>query len=402
MSGGDDEVGFETVDWGAVQSGRRRLSGPVVVFVLQALALGAWFAWDYTTVDEFGYTVAELGWTATALDWLTLFALSILVSFGLLPALARPDRVRALWKRYPRDVVSVSSLVVVAVVFVVGAVGPEFVARPAFNFELRTQPPVGFAVRDTWTDDCIRRVGEDRCAGTWRAPLGTTEAGHDIAAWLVYGARTTVQFVLIAVALVTPIAVGIGAVAGYVGGRYDAVLSQVIEIQRTVPTFIVYFLAAIFVGPTLFVLVLVYGLFDWADAAALVRSEARSVRERGYVRAARSAGATRLDVLRRHVVPNVAGAVLTSVTTLVPKLILVEALLSFLALSGGDSRSWGGLVFRGIGPQGNQVAMGVGQEILKFDSLWWIATLPTVAIALTVLATSLVGDALRDAVDTRT
>jgi peptide/nickel transport system permease protein len=395
---------FETVDWDDLGGGGVFPPRSVLVFLAQVAVLVPWVVWDHETVTEFGYTVAELRWHADALDWLTLFAGAVVVSFVVVPALQRPGRVRTLARRYPRDPASLGALVVVGLVATVGVVGPFLVSPPAFNFELRTQPPLGFSVQSTWTDDCLRPLaGGDRCGGTWAAPLGTTEDGHDVATWLVYGARAAVQIVLVTTTLVAPIAVAVGSVAGYLGGRYDAVLSRVIELQETVPTFIVYFLAVIFVGPTLFVLVLVYGLFDWGETAALVRAEARSIREQSYVRAARSAGASRLDVLRRHVVPNVGDAVLTSVSTLAPKLILIEALLSFLALSGARSNSWGRLIFRAIGPQSRTsgVSLGVGQELLKFDSLWWIGTMPAVAIAVTVIATSVVGDALTSALDTR-
>lgn len=392
----EDTETFETVDWEGLGDGGRLPSPSVLVFLAQTAALVAAVVWDHETVTDFGYTVAELQWHASALDWLTLFALVVLVSFGLVPALQRPGRVRAVAGRYPRTPAGLLSLGGILALVTVGVVGPELAPYPEFNFDLTTQPPLGFKVLSTFTNDCLRPIaGGDYCAGTWAAPLGTTEDGHDIAVWLAYGARTTVQFVLVSVTLIAPIAVAVGSVAGYLGGRWDAVLSRVIEVQQTVPTFIVYFLAVIFVGPTLFVLVLVYGLFDWADTAALVRAEARSIRTESYVRAARSAGASRLDVLRSHVVPNVGDAVLTSVSTLIPKLVLVEALFAFLKLSSADSRSWGRLIFRGIGNTG-----GVSQ-LPAFDQLWWISVLPTAAVALTVIVTSVFGDALRDALDAR-
>jgi peptide/nickel transport system permease protein len=386
---------FESIDWAAVGGTDRLPSLSTAVFLALQVVLVPAVVWDNQTVTDFGYTVAELQWHATALDWLTLFALTVLVSFGLVPALQRPGRVRAVLGRYPKTPGAVLSAVGVGALVVLGVLGPELVAYPEFNFERQTQPPVGFRVLSTFTNDCVTVAGGDYCRGTWAAPLGTTEDGHDIVGWLAYGTRTTVQFVLVAVTLIAPLAVGVGSVAGYLGGRWDAVLSRVIEVQQTVPTFIVYFLAVIFVGPTLFVLVLVYGLFDWADTAALVRSEARSLRTESYVRAARSAGATKFDVLRRHVVPNVGDAVLTSVSTLIPKLVLVEALFAFLKLSSAESRSWGRLIFRGIGNTG-----GVSQ-LPAFDQLWWIATIPTAAVALTVIVTTVFGDALRDALDAR-
>ena len=162
---------------------------------------------------------------------------------------------------------------------------------------------------------------------------------------------------------------------------------------------IVYFLLVVASGPTLFTLVVAYGLFNWGDLARLVRSEALSIKQEGYVTAARSAGAGPLTVVRRHLVPNVSSTVVATLGMVIPKLILIEALFSFLGLSGDRSYFWGQLVQRGLFEgsldEGTIVDMG------NLEGLWWIPVLPAVANSLSVLLFFLFGDALQSAVDPR-
>jgi peptide/nickel transport system permease protein len=152
--------------------------------------------------------------------------------------------------------------------------------------------------------------------------------------------------------------------------------------------------------PTLFSLVLVFGLLSWEELARSIRAAVISEREADYVVAARNAGAGRFTIVRRHVLPNVSGTVLTGITNAVPKLVMIEALFAFLGLAGPKSYSWGRLIYRGLQFNKNQqdLPMGFGAPIF-FESAYWVILSGAASIALTVLALTVFGDALQRAID---
>jgi peptide/nickel transport system permease protein len=204
---------------------------------------------------------------------------------------------------------------------------------------------------------------------------------------LVSGMRVAVTLSLVTATIIVAVATAVGTVAGFVGGRVDAALTGYVDLQRTVPAFLVYVVFAFLTKPSLLGLVIVFGLLNWGGVAHVVRSEVQAVREAGYVRAARSAGAGRVHVLRTHVLPSVSGGVAVATTRQIATLVLVEAAISYLELNDVMVRSWGEIV-----------ASGMGQW---FPVNWWVVAWPGLALVATVVAVSVVGDALRDVFDPR-
>ncbi|WP_257298801.1 ABC transporter permease [Haloarchaeobius sp. FL176] len=224
------------------------------------------------------------------------------------------------------------------------------------------------------------------CYGTWDYPLGTARYGQGLIPLVFTGMRVSLQVALICSMLIVPLATLVGTVAGYVGGVVDDLLMSYTDIQQTVPAIIVYMITIHVYGRSLFVLVVVFGLFSWAGAARLVRSEVIQRREADFVTAARSAGAGHWRIMGRHILPNVSNTVLTSVTRQIPNLILAEAAIAFLALNNIMLPSWGETI----------------SSQLKFiPDGWWMSTIPVIVLSVTVLSFSVLGDALRDVLDPR-
>lgn len=394
----DVELDSDTEDGSGVLSGARN-APRLTAFVLGMLAVGSFYAYDVFLATGFT-TVGK--WDVSQLDWLTLVAAVGVVAFAVVPVVLDVGTLRRFWHNYPKDVISLASLAVVGVVAVLGVVAPVFVGTPEVSLQVSRQPPVYTSVSSTVVPVCKGSVVGGHCHGTWDHPLGTTRGGESVLEWTVYGARTAVQFAVVTVAIMAPIAVAVGALAGYYGGRVDDTLMTYVDAQSAIPAVVIYFFVVYFLGPSLFALVLIFGLFSWEEMARTVRTSVVSERTEGYVTAARSAGASDLAILRRHILPNVSSAVVTTVSTAVPKLILIEALFSFVGLSGDASYSWGQLVRRGVafGTGGGQGSPPMGAfDPLVFEASWWIAVVPALALTVAALALTLVGDAVQEAVD---
>jgi peptide/nickel transport system permease protein len=162
-----------------------------------------------------------------------------------------------------------------------------------------------------------------------------------------------------------------------------------VDTQQTVPALFIYIALAVLYGPSLALMVVVFGLFNWGDVARLVRSEALQVREMEFITVARGAGVTPWQVVRHHVLPNVTATVLSVTALKLPLLVTVEATLSYLKF--GDPRivSWGNVVSVGVLWHENPALY------------WWVGVVPIGALVVTALAISLFGTALQDALDPR-
>ncbi len=376
-----------------------RSSPPVAALLVGLVVVGGLLAYDAWFAT--GPLYAE--WEPTRMDWLTLLAGVAAVAFGVVPAVRRPDRVAAVWSSYPKTPTTVVALAVVVAFVVVGAVAPALVPEPEIDLFAQLQPPPYMSIPARYTNECVGRIVGNHCYGSMQYPLGTTRGGENILHWALYGAGIAFQFALVTTAIMVPVAVAVGTAAGYFGGRVDSVLMGYVDVQAAVPAVVVYFVVILFTSPTLFALVLVFGLFSWEEMARSIRATVRAEKEEGYVMAARNAGAGPLTVLRRHVLPNVSGTVLTNVTNVVPKLIMIEALFAFLGLAGAQSYSWGRLIFRAVqsesfGGFGGGLPASFGDPIM-LESAYWVAGVPALSIAVTVLALTAVGDALQRALD---
>jgi peptide/nickel transport system permease protein len=219
-------------------------------------------------------------------------------------------------------------------------------------------------------------------------PFGTDQLSRDVLARVVSGARISLAVAALAVALSVTLGAGVGLVAGYWGGAVDTVIMRFVDGALAVPRlFLLLLVLAVPDRVPLLALILLIGTTGWFATSRLVRAEVLRLREETYVRAAEALGASRRRVIFRHLLVNSAGPLLVAATLGVGDVILLEAGLSFLGLGvQPPTPSWGGMIMD-------------ARPVL--ESAPWVGIFPGIAITLTVLATNLVGDALRDAVDPR-
>lgn len=224
-------------------------------------------------------------------------------------------------------------------------------------------------------------------APSGRYPLGTDAVGFDILGRLMVGGQSSLEIGVAVAVAGTALGVAYGALAGIVGGLLDAAMMRVLDAMFSIPTlFILLILADIF-KPSLPLLIVVLAVLSWLGPARLVRGETLALRTREFVVASRLAGARRLWVIRRHIVPNVIGVVVVSASFQVVDAILALASLTYLGLGLPNTPSWGGMLSDGI----NNI----------YNGYWWEIYPAGLALVVTVVAFSLVGDALRDSFETR-
>lgn len=215
--------------------------------------------------------------------------------------------------------------------------------------------------------------------------LGTDQLGRDILSRVIHSARTSVIIGLMVVLVSGTIGVTVGMLSGYLRGIVDDVLMRLADIQLAFP-FILLAIAIIGVlGNSVRNVIVAVGIANWVIYARVVRGETLAVREKAYVEAARSIGASNLRVVLLHILPNVSPSIIVISTFGVASAILAEAGLSFLGLGVPLSvPTWGSM-------------LADGRRFV--DTSWWLAVFPGIAIFLTVLAINLLGDYLRDVLD---
>jgi peptide/nickel transport system permease protein len=371
------DTGVPTVEFEDGGSHNRSLTTGTVL-VAGCCLLGAVFGYDYWVDPEF-VAFRQLDWPLTA-------AVLVVAVYGIVPMVRRPELARDGLVRLTEDRRTLVALVTVSGLFLVGLVGPFLVAPPKVNILHAHQPPVWMSVDTVLVNGCTGAVADGRCFGTWRFPLGTARGGYDVLVWSIYGLRVTTALALVSGLVVAGVGTITGAVAGYVGGRTDELLMRYVDIQQVVPAFLVYIVLRLVLEGSLFALVFIFGLLNWGGTARLVRSETQSIAESGFVTAARASGASKLAVLRTHVLPNVAGAALTASTGRVATLVLAEASLSFLEYGPPQAYSLGRLA-----------AIGLTQ----LGPYPWIATVPVAILTAVALALGVVGEGIRAAFDPR-
>lgn len=348
------------------------------LFGLATLALAASFGFDYA-VDSSFVALRQYDWPLT-------LAVLALIFYGVVPLVRHPERTRSGLLDLLSDPKTLLGTFVVLVAFVVGLVGPFVYPEPTVNITDSYQPPVFMTVPTNVMTGCVGAVADGLCHGTWRYPLGTGRGGFDVLVWSVHGLRVTTAVALVSGLVIVCTGTLVGTVAGYVGGRTDELLMRYVDVQQVVPAFLVYIVLRLVLEGSLFALVFVFGLLNWGGTARLVRSETRTVAETGYVTAARAAGARRWAVIRSHVLPNVAGAALTSATNRAGTLVLAEASLAFL----------------GLGPPGpHSLGRLAAMEIDTLQTFPWISTVPVAILAVVALSLGVMGEGIRGAFDPR-
>ncbi len=217
--------------------------------------------------------------------------------------------------------------------------------------------------------------------------LGTDQFARDVFSRLLYGARVSLSIGFIAVAISMTIGTLVGAVAGFLGGWWDAAIMRFVDMVISFPRLVLLITVIALFEPSLFVLVVLLGLTQWPLPARIVRGEVLSLREREFMVAGRALGFRAPRLIFRHLIPNTLAPVTVAATLGIGDTIILEAGLSFLGLGiQPPTPSWGTMV-----ADGRNHLLGA----------WWVTTFPGLAIVLVVLSFNLAGDGLRDALDPR-
>ncbi|HWB56206.1 MAG TPA: ABC transporter permease [Gaiellaceae bacterium] len=230
--------------------------------------------------------------------------------------------------------------------------------------------------------------------------LGADLSGRDVFVRILYGARASLEVALVATFFAVVIGTIVGIVGGYFRGFTDTLVSRVIDIILALPLllFAIGIVAACgssregclggYIEPGKRLVIFVIALFSWPYIARIIRGSVLSIREKEFIEASRSLGASNVRIMSRDVLPNLVAPIIIYTTLLIPSNILFEAALSFLGLGLPPSEpSWGQMLSDASG---------------AFDVAWWIMLFPGLFLIATVLAFNLLGDGLRDALDPRT
>jgi len=217
--------------------------------------------------------------------------------------------------------------------------------------------------------------------------LGTDIFGRDLMTQIMYGGRVSLAVGFIATAVALLIGVTWGAVAGYVGGRTDAVMMRMVDILYALPFMIFIVLLTVVFGRSMLLLFLAIGAVEWLTMARIMRGQVQSLRQMEFVEAAVSLGLSPATLIFRHLVPNALGPIIVYTTLTIPNVMLLEAFLSFLGLGiQPPQTSWGLLI-------------SYGAETM--EEYPWLLIFPGVALTLALFSLNFLGDGLRDALDVR-
>ncbi|MBY3413668.1 ABC transporter permease [Rhizobium laguerreae] len=236
-------------------------------------------------------------------------------------------------------------------------------------------------------DPVVQRLGDALQPPSLAHLAGTDEFGRDILSRLIFGTRITIQTVFSVSLIVGPIGLLIGVVAGFFGGRTDALLMRATDIVLSFPSLILALAFAAALGAGLTTAIIAISLTAWPPIARLARAEALVVRNVDYVVAARLYGASPMRILLLYIAPMCVPSVIVRLTLNMAGIILTAASLGFLGLGAQPpAPEWGAMISSGR------------KFMLDY---WWVAVMPGIAILLTSLAFNIAGDALRDILDPR-
>lgn len=224
---------------------------------------------------------------------------------------------------------------------------------------------------------------------SWSHPLGLDDGGVDMVTLLMWGAR--ISLVVGFAATLVSIVIGgtVGLLAGYFGGKTDTLLMRITDYFLAIPDVPLMIVVAAIWGPSLFHIIVVIGVLLWTGTARVVRAQVKSIRERVYVKRARSLGAGHVRIIVRHVLPQIAPLLIANTVLTIAVAVFDETALSFLGLGDPSRISLG------------KVIENAFQRTAISSGAWWAIVPPGAAVALLILACSLIGRALEDALNPR-
>lgn len=283
---------------------------------------------------------------------------------------------RLTWSRLRKDKMAVASIVVVIVIAVLAILAPLFASI------------TGHGSAQVFPNSGLNAEGGPLSPLTHGFFLGTDELGRDLFIRILYGARISLFVGLSTTAIATAAGVTVGLITGYFGGWVDAVLARFIDTVLAFPFVVLALSLAVVFGPSLTIVISVISFFSWAGISRVVRGQALSIKEKEYIEAARSLGASPWRIMFVDILPNLMAPVLVLATLSIPAAIVFEATLSFLGLGiQPPTASWGNML---SGAQS------------YYQIAWWYLVFPALALLITTLAFNLLGDGVRDALDPRT
>ncbi len=288
-----------------------------------------------------------------------------------------------IWYSFKKSPVTVISATVTFLFFFVTIFAP--LIAPHDPFDLASIDLMDASLPPAWFLD-----------GETRFLLGTDDQGRDILSTIIYGSRISLFVGFVSVIFSLILGVGLGLISGYVGGRLDAFIMRVADVQLSFPAILIALLIdglarsllprELHDEVALYVLVFAIGISGWVQYARTVRGQTLVEKGKEYVQAARVIGIRQWTILLRHILPNVTGPVLVIATIHLAIAIITEATLSFLGVGVPPTTPSLGTLIR------------VGNDFL-FSGEWWITIFPGIALVLLVLAVNLLGDWLRDALN---
>ncbi len=217
--------------------------------------------------------------------------------------------------------------------------------------------------------------------------LGTDIFGRDMLTRIMYGGRVSLMVGFVATSVALVIGISWGAIAGFFGGRLDAVMMRIVDALYALPFMIFIILLMVVFGRNILLLFLAIGAVEWLTMARIVRSQVMSIRNQEFIEAAYSIGLTRWVIIKKHIIPNTIGPVIVYTTLTIPSVMLLEAFLSFLGL--------------GIQPPQSSWGLLINYGVETMEEYPWLLIFPGMALSLTLFSLNFLGDGLRDALDPR-